>query len=145
MKQRCSNPKHRSYQDYGGRGISVCKAWAESFETFLADMGQRPSSKHTIERNDTNKNYEPGNCRWATVLEQANNKRTNRMAHWGGHYLSIREICRRSATSIAPEQVIWRLDQGWSLDDALLAPHYARRPRAYERDAANKYRQREDA
>lgn len=73
MLKRCRNPRHVSYQDYGGRGIKVCERWA-SFDSFLADMGERPDGK-TLDRKDVNGDYEPGNCRWATRSEQQKNKR----------------------------------------------------------------------
>lgn len=75
MKQRCHNPNFRFYANYGGRGISVCERWRESFEAFYADMGPRPSKKHTIDRIDNDGGYEPGNCAWSTYKEQAQNKR----------------------------------------------------------------------
>jgi len=74
MKNRCHNPKARDYAYYGGRGISVCKKWRESFAAFLQNMGRRPSDKHTLDRINTNKNYTPSNCRWATRETQARNR-----------------------------------------------------------------------
>ena len=83
MMQRCTNPTHNRWERYGGRGITVCERWLK-FENFLADMGERPPGK-TIDRYpDTNGNYEPGNCRWATAGEQSNNRRSNRTITVGG-------------------------------------------------------------
>lgn len=80
MKDRCFNTNNHAYKYYGGRGITVCDRWKDSFENFLEDMGERPSKKHSIDRfPNNNGNYEPGNCRWATMIQQGRNKRDNRL------------------------------------------------------------------
>lgn len=93
MLCRCRNKKDRAFVYYGGRGISVCQRW-ESFENFLSDMGRRPSPKHSIERNNNNGNYEPGNCRWATRIDQNNNTSRNRILSINGESKTIAEWAR---------------------------------------------------
>lgn len=75
MKYRCYYPKHKDYHSYGGRGITVCPQWLHSFETFLNDMGTKPTPDYTIDRINVNGNYEPSNCKWSTMKEQNMNTR----------------------------------------------------------------------
>ncbi len=72
--QRCTNPKHPKHKDYGGRGITVCRRWLK-FENFLADMGEKPAPRMSVERTNNDKGYSPSNCIWATNKVQANNRR----------------------------------------------------------------------
>jgi hypothetical protein len=78
MVARCTNPRHEKYPLYGARGITVCQRWRNDFAAFLADMGERPSPKQSLDRIDNSGNYEPGNVRWATPVEQARNRRPRR-------------------------------------------------------------------
>lgn len=79
MIKRCTQPDTNGYERYGGRGIKVCARWLKSFEAFLADVGRKPSSRHSIDRfPDVNGNYQPGNVRWATASQQARNQRPRR-------------------------------------------------------------------
>lgn len=94
MKERCNNPKAINYERYGGRGVKVCEEWANSFPAFLNDMGECPSLEHSIERINNCGNYCPGNCKWATRLEQANNKRNNVMVNFRGELRSVADWCR---------------------------------------------------
>ncbi len=90
MIQRCYNERNKSYAYYGGRGIVVCERWLNSVENFLSDMGKRPDG-YTIERKDTNGNYEPGNCIWTTRGRQSRNKNNNIFAVVGGEKVLLKD------------------------------------------------------
>src|ERR1035437_2339233 len=84
MMRRCYRRKNHNYERYGGRGITVCRRWQRSYKNFLADMGQRPSSRHSVERKKNHLNYTPGNCLWATAKTQSQNTRQNRLITYQG-------------------------------------------------------------
>lgn len=118
MLDRCSNPRRREYPNYGGRGIKVCESWRNSFELFFIDMGPRPSPKHSIDRYpDNNGNYEPGNCRWATRLEQMQNARSCRIIEYKGVRLSLSAWAREAGLPL--NTLRDRIVRGWDLERAL--------------------------
>lgn len=120
MLRRCNDPKTKAFKYYGGRGIKVCERWANSFETFLLDVGIAPSPEHTIDRINTDGNYEPSNCRWATRIEQANNTRANRFIYFEGKIMTITQwgILKK----INLETLRCRLKSGWSIEKTLTTP-----------------------
>lgn len=95
MRARCYNKKHVSYPRYGALGVTVCKEWRNSFETFLTDMGKRPADKQTIDRINGALPYNKDNCKWATYLEQNRNKKNVRMAYYKGAMVSLAEVAQR--------------------------------------------------
>ena len=116
MIQRCTNPNHKSYKEYGARGITICPAWRNEFATFHKDMGPRPAGM-SIDRIDNDKGYEPGNCRWATVVEQANNRRNNITLTVGGVTDTLANWSRK--TGIGQKTIMYRIKNGWSDEQAL--------------------------
>jgi hypothetical protein len=120
MRGRCNNPNDPTFALYGGRGITVCERWNDQvngFSNFLADLGERPSLKYSIERINTDGNYEPGNCRWATQSEQANNKRTNHTLTFAGKTQNITQWSKE--TGIPRITISKRIDAGWAVERAL--------------------------
>lgn len=96
MLSRCNNPNASQFLNYGGRGIFVCKNWMLSFDNFLKDMGECPSTNHSIDRIDVDGNYELSNCKWSTTKEQNNNRTNNAKYLFQGELLSVTEISRRT-------------------------------------------------
>lgn len=118
MIQRCSDPNSTSYPRYGALGITVNERW-KKFENFFADMGERPDGC-SLDRIDPRKNYEPGNCRWATDDEQANNKRNNRVIEVNGKSMTVTEASR--LTGIPAHVLFRRVSKGWSDADVIAVP-----------------------
>jgi hypothetical protein len=127
MVERCSNPNHNRYEYYGGRGIRVCDRWL-NFENFYADMCPRPVGprRMTIDRIDSNGNYEPGNCRWADYFEQARNQRpkrlnrNNRLITISGRTQTIAQWAR--AVGLSHAAFTARVDAGWQGEKLLTSP-----------------------
>lgn len=119
MIQRCTNSKRKSWEHYGGRGVTVCTRWM-SFENFLADMGARPTGL-TLERRDNDGNYEPENCRWATSNEQARNSSQTVMVEIAGETHPLVEWCERLKISVNTVRCRTR-KHGWDYVRALTTP-----------------------
>lgn len=119
MRQRCNNPLNEQSADYGERGISVCKEW-HSFDVFYADMGKRPSPKHTLERKDNDLGYSKANCKWATWAEQTRNKRSNRLITFNGKTMCLADWAVEVGISF--NGLRNRLQRGWSIERALTEP-----------------------
>jgi hypothetical protein len=118
---RCTNPKHPNWKNYGGRGISVCDEWRHSFKAFLAHIGPRPSSEHSLDRYPNNDgNYEPGNVRWATRSQQRRNTRVNHFVEISGMRKTIAEWVEYF--QISRNTVQARIKAGWSVERALSTP-----------------------
>jgi hypothetical protein len=128
MLRRCRSPDEAMWHRYGGRGIKVCERW-NSFENFLADVGERPSQEYSLDRINNDGNYEPGNVRWATALTQQNNKERNRKVEYKGRLVGLTELA--ALTGIALNTLDTRWCRGWR-GERLYAPRtdpHARRRR----------------
>ena len=116
-KARCNNPNNPEYPRYGGRGIRMHPAWESSFEEFFAYMGYRPTDDHSIDRIDADGDYGPGNCRWATEIEQQRNRRSNRRYAFRGESLTVGEIAER--TGVDAELIRARIEvHGYGVERA---------------------------
>lgn len=120
MRSRCYDPKDKRYAEYSSRGITVCFAWLHSFEVFFAYVGEKPSPKHTLDRIENDKGYFPGNVRWATHVQQNNNKRTTPMVKYRGRTMSLMDAYRASGTTLSYSGVKYRYyGKEMSLEQAL--------------------------
>jgi len=117
--QRCTNPKNKAFDRYGGRGIKACDRWLK-FENFLADMGERPTPQHSIDRIDNDLGYSPENCKWSTRKEQANNKRNNRPITFDGETLNLNQWMAK--LGMKTSTFFSRLNNGWTLEKTLSTP-----------------------
>jgi hypothetical protein len=122
VTRRCLRPDNHAYDDYGGRGITVCERWQgeDGFMNFLADMGPAPSTKHSIERRDNNAGYSPENCVWATQKQQCRNKRSNRMITHDGRTQCL--VAWAEEVGIGTHTIGARLKRGWTPAEALTTP-----------------------
>lgn len=126
MIRRCTDPRRADFQHYGARGITVCERWLRSFEHFIADMGQRPSPKHSLGRIDNSRGYEPVNVRWETHTQQLRNFSRNRMITANGETKTLAEWAELLG---APSRLIHqRLDYlRWPAEQAVSLPPGANR------------------
>lgn len=142
--QRCTNPKARGWERYGGRGISVCREWAESFQPFFQHVGSRPTARHSLDRfPDPDGNYEPGNVRWATAKEQQRNTSANRRVCVGELDLTVAEWAER--TGLQESTIRERLKRGWDVSLAVRLPADRCRPHVVLRKSTKRASRGEDA
>ena len=117
MKTRCYNENRPSYKYYGGKGIRVCAEWLADFEAFFRDMGPKPAWADSIDRIDGDKDYEPGNCRWATTAQQARNTARNHWLELDGRKVILEDASKEAG--LLSSTVHRRLSRGLSVKDAL--------------------------
>ncbi len=125
IKDRCGLPHHRNYKNYGGRGITICERWINSFENFFADMGERPTPTHSIDRwPDNDGHYEPANCRWATRKEQVDNRRNSLLCTINGKKQCVKDWCKELKI-VSYEAALLRIRKGWPIERAVTAPPHS--------------------
>jgi len=124
MRRRCNlkNTNKEDFNLYAGRGITVCDRWLESFENFIADMGMKPTPKHSIDRIDVNGNYEPSNCRWATNKEQGRNKRDNFYVTYKNETKALSEWCEILNLNYGTIRNRLKISK-WSVEKAFTTPY----------------------
>lgn len=133
IRNRCYNKNEPSYLNYGGRGIHMSDEWFNSFETFYQDMGPRPSKNHSIERENNNGPYCKSNCKWATRVEQANNRRTNVFYEYNGIARTLTGWARE--LGLNKNTLAKRLNLGWAFEKAISEPiHVESRNNVYSRE-----------
>lgn len=120
MIQRCENPNHTWFARYGGRGIRMCDRWREDFTAFAADVGERPSPRHTIDRIKGEQGYEPGNVRWALPIQQQRNRSDTLRIEWRGRIISGKEAADLAGLEIAT--FYYRLKAGWPIERIMTTP-----------------------
>ena len=119
LKDRCYNKNNKDYKNYGGRGVTVCDRWLETFENFFADMGRCPEG-FSLDRENNDKGYGPDNCRWADKFTQGNNTRRNKFIVYDGERLTCAQWSRRLGGN--PTLVTSRIWSGWTEEQAVSLP-----------------------
>lgn len=119
MRDRCNDPGHKNYKNYGARGITIDPRWSE-FKNFMLDMGRKPDRKFTIEREDVNGNYEPKNCKWISRADQGRNKRNSVFITYNGKRMLLIDLVEE--LGLSRSTVYGRLQGGWTLAQAIALP-----------------------
>lgn len=120
MIERCYSPNNKHFSDYGGRGIIVCEQWKSSFANFLADVGLKPSPRHSLDRIDNNGHYEPGNVRWATKTDQTRNRRSTRLVTYQNRTQCLWAWSEELGKNY--QTLYFRLNSGWTVERAFTHP-----------------------
>jgi len=121
MIARCYNPKSTGFENWGGRGIKVCDEWRSSYLSFLSHVGRRPTEKHSLGRINNDGNYEPGNVRWETLLQQRNNTRANAWIEFDGKRMTGAQWDRHLGLPLGMTR--GRINRGWSIEKSMNTPN----------------------